>query len=87
MLRLQCPEVPNSSSLIMMCLGNIRLMIIKEAQGFFFLETKNNTADRGALSKKLDTSIEQEQMQPTCCVPLQPAASSDARVVASQTFE
>lgn len=78
MLRLQYQK----ALIILMSLGYIRLMIIKEAQGFFL--SKNNTADRGPLSKKLDTSIEQKPMQ--CCAPLQPAASSDARVVARQTF-
>lgn len=80
MLRLQYQK----ALIILMGLGYIRLMIIKEAQGFFL--SKNNTADRGPLSKKLDTSIEQKPMQSTCYAPLQPAASSDARVVARQTF-
>lgn len=70
--------------LIAICLGYIRLMIIKRLKDFL---TKNNAADRGPLSKKLDTSVERKQIQPTCRVSLQSPASFDARSVTSQTFE
>lgn len=80
LLRLQCPK-SQTALLIAICLGYMRLIIIKR---IFF--TKNNTVDKGPLSKKLDISIEQKQIQPTCGVPLQSAASSDARSVVCQTF-
>ena len=79
LLRLQCPQVPDSSPHRDM----FGLIIIKRLKDFL---TKNITADRGPLSIKLDMSIEQKKIQPTCGVPLQPAASSDARSVASQTL-